>query len=157
MPKGYPKVKPGSGASRLAASQHHIAVALRQRRALELRMLGHSYRRIAALLNAEGFAKVSFGMVVKDVTKELKNFQLTTTNKVEELRALEDARLDYLILQLQDKLLAGDVQAVSVVVRIAERRAKLWGLDQLGTQAKGQLQEMMEEMMGVTPDETISA
>jgi hypothetical protein len=47
----------------------------------------------------------------------------------EELRALENARLDSYLSALGPSIELGDPKAIAVAVRISERRAKMAGLD----------------------------
>jgi hypothetical protein len=52
--------------------------------------------------------------------------------RAEWARELEDERLDILIEKTRHQVMQGDVQAARVWLRVAERRAKLWGLDLAG-------------------------
>jgi hypothetical protein len=48
---------------------------------------------------------------------------------VDELRALDSARLDALTMAVWPKALTGDVKAAGTMLKILERRAKMFGLD----------------------------
>ena len=50
---------------------------------------------------------------------------------VDELRALEVARLNYLQTKLLDRIEAGDVPAINSAIRIIMARARLYGLDKI--------------------------
>lgn len=110
-------------------------------------MAGHSYRDIVEELVKEGWPRLTPMSVHKDVQAQLEAYKADTVDKVEELRQLEDARLDWLIVQLTPKLLQGDVSAVSAVIRIAERRAKLHGLDKINDKATDKLQAVLDEFV----------
>jgi len=49
---------------------------------------------------------------------------------VEEIRRVEQDRLDMAQTAIWSKVLQGDTQAVNTLIRIMERRAKMFGLDQ---------------------------
>jgi hypothetical protein len=93
----------------------------RHLRALELRKAGATYQAIAEQL---GYAQAKGAY--KAVTSALK---LTLREPAEELRELEVARLDAMLLVLWRRVQAGDEKAVDRVLRIMERRARLLGLD----------------------------
>jgi hypothetical protein len=48
---------------------------------------------------------------------------------VSEIRKKEDARLDYWMTKLEDKIEEGDVQAIHEARLISESRRKMWGAD----------------------------
>jgi hypothetical protein len=47
----------------------------------------------------------------------------------EDVRELETQRLDAMLFALRTKIKQGDVRAIDTAIRIADRRAKLLGLD----------------------------
>jgi preprotein translocase subunit SecD len=98
-----------------------VAAHDRQLRALELRKAGATYQVIAEQL---GYAQAKGAY--KAVASALK---LTLREPAEELRELEVARLDAMLLVLWRRVQAGDEKAVDRVLRIMERRARLLGLD----------------------------
>jgi hypothetical protein len=98
----------------LASHERHL-------QALELRKAGASYRTIAEQLGYRGVSGA-----FKAVTSALK---ATLKEPAEELRTLELERLDAMLLPLWRRVQNGDEKAVDRVLRIAERRAKLLGLD----------------------------
>ena len=102
----------------------HAKKALRQNAALELRILGHSYRAIAAECD------VNESTAYSDVQNALGLLDAIRRDKAEQYRALELLRLDALTLALSAKIDSGDTRAILVAVKIMERRAKLCGLDE---------------------------
>lgn len=101
---------------------HIKIVALeKQRQALELRKAGNTYEAIADEL---GYKNRSCAH--KAVSTALRNI---VAPHVEELRTLEGERLDQMHAVLWDKAMAGDTRAVNLILRIMERRTKLFGLD----------------------------
>ena len=98
-----------------------LAKADRAAKALILRKEGHTYAHIADEL---GFA--SRGSAHNAVTAALRK---AVVGPAEELRDIEGLRLDALQLALWARAIAGDPQAARTVVRILERRCRLFGLD----------------------------
>ena len=98
-----------------------VAAHTRQLQALELRKAGATYQAIAEQL---GYAHAKGAY--KAVTSALK---LTLREPADELRELEVARLDAMLLPLWRRVQSGDEKAVDRVLRIMERRARLLGLD----------------------------
>ena len=112
-----PKSK--SNARALRARENRI-------QAVHLKKLGYSTYYIADKLG------VSHQAVSKMLSVALQELAEEQRNSAEELRALENARLDYLLEKLEDKVNEADMLAINTSIRISERRAKLNGLD--GTQ-----------------------
>ena len=105
----------------------HAKKALRQNAALDLRLLGHSYRAIAAECG------VNESTAYHDVQNALGLLDAIRRDKAEQYRALELLRLDALTLSLSAKIDLGDTRAILAAVKIMERRAKLLGFDALPT------------------------
>jgi hypothetical protein len=97
--------------------------ALRRQEALELRVQGKSYRRIGEALGVSG--KTAHG----DITKALADLAAKEQHLTREMRQLDLARIDKGIAGLTPAYEAGDPKAVTAMVRLLERRAKLLGLD----------------------------
>jgi hypothetical protein len=102
-----------SQTQRVKAHDRHL-------RALEMRKAGASYRQIAANL---GYAQA------QGAHKAVR-FALRATLKepAEELRHLEELRLDTALLAIWRSVQAGDLQAVDRLLGISKRRAELLGL-----------------------------
>ena len=103
----------------------HAKKALRQNAALELRMLGLSYRAIATDCG------VNESTAYSDVQNAIGLLDNIRREKAEQYRTLELLRLDAMTLSLNAKIDSGDTKAIVVAVKIMERRAKLLGLDAL--------------------------
>lgn len=97
--------------------------AERRLRALELRKGGATYRQIGERLG------VSEAQAHRDVCRALAGLQKLCEAEAEVVRTLEIARLDALLVPMMRQALQGNQGAVDRVLRIAERRAKLLGLD----------------------------
>lgn len=122
----------------------------KERQALELKRAGVTYDVIAETL---GFA--NRGGAYKAVQRALVR---TLQEPADELRTIEADRLERLHHGVWMKALGGDLGAVDRVLRIAERRAKLLGLDVPlagGGRAAGDLDAEIEllaaELEGGTP------
>lgn len=94
-----------------------------QLRALELRKAGLTFQQIADQL---GIRKQS---AHEHVTVAMERLRAESDQAVRELVALEAARLDQLQAGLWRDAVRGDVPAVTAVLRVMERRARLLGLD----------------------------
>jgi hypothetical protein len=92
-------------------------------RALELRKQGRSYREIGRELG------VDVHTAHADVGAELHALRETAVSDATELRALELERLDAMHAGLSPHIRRGNPPAVTAAVRVAERRARLLGLD----------------------------
>ena len=128
------------------ASGNRLRAAERRRQALKLRRAGCTYNEIASAL---GYRSASG--THKAVQKGLHD---TLSEPAHELRKLEAARLDSLLAAVWDAAMAGHLGAVDRALRVAERRARLLGLDQpaevdiwpllrLGERADGIAEELM--------------
>jgi len=92
-------------------------------KALDLRIAGATYRQIGAQLDVSEYT------AYHDVQDELGRLDATLKEKAERLRDLEARRLDALTVSLHAGIRAGDPRAVLAMVRVMDRRAKLFGLD----------------------------
>lgn len=106
------------------AHPQEVRSAVHAEAALHLRMQGQSYAKIGQAL---GISKATAWRLVTDALQEL---QHTTRETVEELRALELARLDDLWRRLYPALPNQklDVQAGRLMLRISMQRSLLLGL-----------------------------
>jgi hypothetical protein len=92
--------------------------------ALRLRRAGGSYREIAGQL------AVDVATAHADVRAELAALREQTVEEAKELRDLELQRFDEMTAGLWPQVRAGSPMHVTAAVRVAERRAKLLGLDE---------------------------
>lgn len=92
----------------------------RQRRALELRREGRNYDEIAAEM---GIAAPSAHRLVSSALKAL------VAEPARDVQRLEVERLDTLLSAVWPLATAGELPAIDRALRIAERRARLLGLD----------------------------
>lgn len=102
-------------------SAKRLEAVAKQRQALELRKAGVGFEEIARQL---GYAGPSGAY--KAVQTALRN---TIQQPADELRRLEVARLDRLLLGIWGDASRGDVVKLDRVLRIMQRRADLLGLD----------------------------
>ena len=102
-------------------SIEYILSMEKSRQALELRKAGCDYRTIA---DRVGYAGPSAAH--KAVMRALK---LTVREPAEEVRELEQSRLDQMLLALWPRVRQGDDQAIDRAIKIMDRRARLLGLD----------------------------
>ncbi|MDR1535522.1 MAG: hypothetical protein LBU64_10570 [Planctomycetota bacterium] len=108
-------------AGRHKTSPKAIAIRERQNAALNLRKGGIGLREIARQL---GFASPSGAYeAIRAALAESRQ------EAVDEYRDVMAARLDSMLAVAWENALAGDLDAVAAVLRIEERRAKLFGLD----------------------------
>jgi hypothetical protein len=103
-----------------ATSAHRIAEIERRTQALRYRKAGLSYEQIGAQMSITRQAAYQL------VRKSLDSMQ---AENVESLRTLENERLDDMLRAIYATATKGDTGAIDRILRIMERRAKLWGLD----------------------------
>ena len=90
---------------------------------IALRMAGHTYRDIASRLG------ISPGGAFKATQRHLQALAKQAAEATEEMRRLEAERLDTLQAGQWPAAVSGDGQAVGAVLKIMERRARLFALD----------------------------
>lgn len=95
----------------------------RRARAVGLARQGLCYEEIAAKL---GYANRSGPW--KAVQAALKR---RTAEDVDLLRAVEDARLDFVVRQLAPLVLAGNLRAADGILKVVDRRIRLYRLDEV--------------------------
>ena len=105
----------------LRTSPRIIAEKEKAAQAVRLRKAGVTYDQIAAQLH---YANRSSAR--RAVARLL---QANTAEVVDDLRTLEDGRLDDMLRAIYGAAVQGDLATIDRILRISERRAKLWGLD----------------------------
>lgn len=98
-------------------------IAARRVKALEYRKRGASYREIARA------CAVDVATAWADVQAELFALRGLAQTTAEDVKAIELHRLDLYVKGLEKKARRGDHRAVTALVRVSDRRAKLLGLD----------------------------
>lgn len=91
--------------------------------ALDLRIAGVEYRKIAAQLG------VALSTAHSLVHSEMERVAELNRGKAEELREIEAAKLDAIERDMRPRSERGDAQAAAVLVRVVAQRAKLYGLE----------------------------
>lgn len=121
-------------AKKSKTSQHQLKAEDRQIRALELRKAGVSLRQIAEEL---GYASPSGAheavMAALDKAR---------VEPAQELRDLMSARLDEMLAVAYENALQGDTDSMMAVLRIEERRARLFGIDRREAPVKANLSKL---------------
>lgn len=110
--------KPGNSSKRDARK---IAQAEKANRALAMRRIGASYEQIAKELgyaNRSGVYKL-VQQAIRDLPKE----------NAEEVFALDDARLDFVIRSLHKRVSDGDPKSAQAYLQALKRRADMYGYD----------------------------
>lgn len=115
----------------------------REKRAVELRKAGLDYRTIAHQLGFND-PKWAYRLVQRALDRTLREAG------TEQIRDFEGDRLDKLQAAVWPRALQGDIPAVNAVLRIMERRARLFGLD-----APVQVQATVETFDGSTLDDAV--
>ncbi len=101
-----------------------VLAAERARKAVDLRIAGATYEKIAGVLGLRTRAGA-----YKAVARGLAMVEKETREASENLRALEVARLDRMQVGVWAAARSGDVKAIAAALKIMERRAKLLGID----------------------------
>lgn len=110
---------------------------------LNMRLHGLTFQEISRQLPEAGFAKVSVSRIGAIVAKHLKSCR---DEPARELRQLELLRLDQLQAAHYKAAMGGDAAAISRVLSIMDRRAKLLGLD-AGAEASLSLDEARDALL----------
>ena len=105
------------------SSSRRLLALQRRQEATRLRMAGLSFREIAQRVGVT--PRRAWVMVQESLSEMRRDIE----GNVAELRAMELARLDVAQAALWKRVLAGEDGAVSSLIRIMDRRAKLLGLD----------------------------
>ena len=92
----------------------------------DLRLAGHSIRAIAEMVTAHFGYNISKSTVHNRIEAEIAE---RIQPRAKALREMELARLDGYLTTIAPRIAAGDLQAIDRALRIAERRAKLLGID----------------------------
>lgn len=105
------------------ASKKHLAARLAEQKCIELRLEGLTYAEIAAKI---GYSAVGVRTrILKVLDAELAD----TKSLVPRCRQIEIKRLDTMNQALWKKVKQGHLPAIQTALKIAERRARLCGLD----------------------------
>lgn len=106
----------------MVSQEQQIAAVDKQLKALQLRKEGKPYSEIAKELGYKSGSGAH--AAVKGALKK------TLQEGADDLRKLENARLDAMLEALWPSIQNGDAKAIAAGVKISERRAKLNGLDE---------------------------
>jgi hypothetical protein len=106
------------------SSAAKVQAAERRLQALELRKKGQTFAQIGKAL---GCSEQRAHFIV---TQELQRLNRVRAEAAAEVARLEAERLDGLHAAFWDKAVGGDVDAANVIIKLANRRARLLGLDQ---------------------------
>lgn len=117
------------------------ATAQRRAQAIQLRMSGVDWQTIAVKL---GYSDK--GAACKDVMRALEANQEAARKAGEDLRILELARLDRMQAAIWASAIKGDVKAIDALLRLMQRRARMFGLDDV------QPLTVRYEVVGVDPE-----
>lgn len=101
-----------------------LSATERRAQALELRVAGYSQQKIAEALGC------SVATVARDLAKVFEGLTLENSASASQLRQIWHARLERQLQALWVPATHGKLGAVDRVLKIAERSAKLFGLDQ---------------------------
>ena len=118
-----------------------LAARLREKKVCELRLDGLTYAQIGARLGVT--AMCAYKCTMRVLARELDDIRM----KVPDLRKLELLRCDKMLRAIATKVSRGDLKAITVALKIAERRAKLVGLDApVNVQLSGQVNAISVEV-----------
>lgn len=112
----------GPASEMRGAPGHDLAqAAARRTRAVTMRLAGMTYEQVAA----------ECGYSTKDAARQavLRALSRIETERVEQYRTLENARLDRAQAAIWPKVIEGNLHAVEVFLRLSARRARMNNLD----------------------------
>jgi DNA-binding CsgD family transcriptional regulator len=130
--------------SQSASSSSKVRARELEIRALEYRKAGASYEQISKAL---GCSKAGAWKAVK---RGLENLNKECNEKAREVRQIETLRLDRMWAGIYDDAANGDPRAVNTALRIMERRARLWGLDEQTEESERERKEIVFKLIGKT-------
>lgn len=134
------KGRRGSEAKENPAPPSHVD---REHAILDLRLHGLTFQEISLRLPEAGYARLSVRRIRDIVAKCLKSCR---DEPARELRQLELLRLDQLQAAHYKAAMGGDATAISRVLSIMDRRAKLLGLD-AGAEAAVSLDQARDALL----------
>ena len=105
------------------ASALKLAARLREKQACELRLNGLSYKEIGARLKITDMG--AYKIIMRCLDRELNDIR----EKIPAMRKIEINRCDKMLKAIASRVNRGDLKAITVALKIAERRARLAGLD----------------------------
>jgi len=105
-------------------SPRAVTTQVKEEHALGLRLARYTYGMIAAQV---GYASRS--SAYRAVGRAFHRIRAHTDQTAEELRQLEDARLDRMLRAIDDKVQRGELAAIDRALRISQARRELWGLN----------------------------
>lgn len=123
-------------------SPSQLEVEERQRRALELRKAGVS---LAAIADELGYANPSCAYAAIKAALDK-----ARAEPAQELRDIMAARLDEMLVVAYENALQGDVDSMMAVLRIEERRARLFGIDRREAPVKTNLSKLSRPQDAMT-------
>jgi hypothetical protein len=100
-----------------------LAARLREKQACELRLNGRSYKEIGARLAITDMG--AYKIIMRCLERELTDIR----ERIPAMRKIELNRCDKMLKAISGRVNRGDLKAITVALKIAERRARLAGLD----------------------------
>ena len=100
-----------------------LARVLREKRACELRLSGLSYKEIGVKLGITDMG--AYKTVMRCLAREMDDIR----ERIPAMRKIELNRCDKMLKAISGRVNKGDLKAITVALRISERRARLAGLD----------------------------
>ena len=129
MPKGVPYPQLGKiKRKRNPGSALNIAARKREQQAIQLRLGGYTYEEAAARIKING-KPVTAVSVYNMVMRVLDRQQEDTLEMVPKMRAIELNRCDTYLKAMLPQAKKGNVNTILACLKVAERRARLCGLD----------------------------
>ena len=111
------------GKDRNRTRPDRVKAAERALEVVELRKRGKSY---AEIRRETGYSKTRISQILN---AHVDDYAQRHKDELDELRNLENARLDAYLMKVHDKAMDGDLFAIDRALKIMDRRAKLLGLD----------------------------
>lgn len=111
-----------------------LETAERRAFVFQLRRAGVQYREIAKrAIEKFGVDRLPLGFnglyAAKDISRELTRLRDEIAESAQDVRQMQDERLNDMLVSLWPQAMRGHRGAIDRVLRIMDRRAKLWGLD----------------------------
>lgn len=132
-------------------ADRQVAAQARRTKAVSMALAGLSYEQIGREM---GINTTAAREMVARTIEDTRNYQ------VDQLRNVENARLDRAQAAIWSEVLKGDVKAVNTFLRISERRAKMNGLDapskiQMSGSVKLEMHQALAELEDILDAEVL--
>lgn len=129
----------------MKTGSRNLTAATRRQKAFAMRLADLTYEQIGDKLEIS--RQAAYGLV----SRELNRLNSQTESDADLLRQMELSRLEFMSQPLWKKAKLGDVSAITCLLRISERKSKLFGLD-VPVKSEIEIQNNRVQVIAYIPD-----